>query len=59
MNKNIIKYTKSAVGIGIGISIGQYLLMPDPPFDVYRPVVVGILTALIMFTFDYKKSKKV
>lgn len=58
MKKNIIKYTKCALGIGVGIAIGQLIFTPEQPFDVYRPIFVGLLTALVVFAFDQKRKTK-
>ncbi|WP_372770899.1 hypothetical protein [Pseudoalteromonas sp.] len=56
MNKLLIKYSKCALGIATGIALGQIILTPTEPFDVYRPIVVGLLTVVIVFAMDSKKA---
>jgi len=57
MKRNLIKYIKCALGMGVGIAIGQLLFTSEQPFDVFRPIFVGVLTALVVFAFDQKRQK--
>ena len=57
MKKQIIKNLQLALGIGFGVAIHQYFLMPDSPFDFFRVMVIALFTFVVSSIGTLIKAK--